>query len=218
MTGPFRATDMVDAVGTTRWAYTNALLVSEDGPWANDTVSYGYNAARLRSSLTHQQPAGGWTQTYAYDAARRLTNVTSPAGTFGYQYPLAGRLVGRISLPGGAYITNPISHGTWYKNRGFATNPPRKRTPAIACIEADHWQLAQSATDFAQQPIRHRPPPCRPRCPHGSCAARRAWAMRSKSTPGGCSSRIQRKSSIAPVASPAWRRRRARSRRSEACW
>jgi RHS repeat-associated protein len=101
-----RATNMVDAVGTTRWAYANALLVSEDGPWANDTVSYGYNAARLRSSLTHQQPAGTWSQTYGYDAARRLSSVVSPAGTFGYQYPLAGSLVGRISLPGGAYITN----------------------------------------------------------------------------------------------------------------
>src|SRR6266496_2688907 len=38
-----RLTNMIDAVGTTRYAYTLASqLQSEDGPWNDDTVSYGY--------------------------------------------------------------------------------------------------------------------------------------------------------------------------------
>ena len=35
---------MVDGVGTTRYTYDAAgQLLSEDGPWDNDTVSYSYN-------------------------------------------------------------------------------------------------------------------------------------------------------------------------------
>ncbi len=65
-----RPTNMVDAVGTTRFTYNvNGLLDSEDGPWADDTVSYGYNTGRLRSSLTLQQPnASAWIQSYLYRA------------------------------------------------------------------------------------------------------------------------------------------------------
>jgi hypothetical protein len=34
---------MVDAVGTSRYTYTDfGALLSEDGPWDSDTVSYGY--------------------------------------------------------------------------------------------------------------------------------------------------------------------------------
>ncbi len=47
---------MVDAAGTNSFGYdANGLLGSEDGPWANDTVSYGYNPGRLRSSLTKKK-------------------------------------------------------------------------------------------------------------------------------------------------------------------
>src|SRR6267143_2583713 len=38
-----RLTNMVDAVGTTVYAFTSGgLLQSEDGPWLNDTVTYSY--------------------------------------------------------------------------------------------------------------------------------------------------------------------------------
>ena len=60
---------------------------------------------RLRTSLSLQQPTGAWTNRFVYDAARRLTNVTSQAGSFGYVYR-AGRLVKAIGFPGGCYITN----------------------------------------------------------------------------------------------------------------
>ncbi len=76
---------MVDAVGATIYGYTSAgLLQSEDGPWANDTVNYLYNN-RLRTSLPLQAPnATSWSQSYGYDAARRLQTLTSPAGAFNY--------------------------------------------------------------------------------------------------------------------------------------
>ncbi len=57
-------------------------LLTEDGPWANDTLTYTY-ANQLRASLSLQQPGGTWTNGYLDDVARRMTNVTSPAGTFG---------------------------------------------------------------------------------------------------------------------------------------
>lgn len=103
-----RLTNMTDAVGTNRYTYTAVgQLLSEDGPWANDTLSYTYNN-RLRASLSLQQPSGTWTNGYLYDAIKRMTNLTSPAGAFGYQYPnnQPSTLIQQLSLPGGSYITN----------------------------------------------------------------------------------------------------------------
>ena len=46
---------MVDAVGTTVFGYdANGLLGSEDGPWANDTVSYGYTIPLIREPENFQ--------------------------------------------------------------------------------------------------------------------------------------------------------------------
>ena len=58
-----RLTNMVDAVGTTVYSYDGASqLLSEDGPWASDTVSYTYNN-RLRNGLSLSAPnASAWTE------------------------------------------------------------------------------------------------------------------------------------------------------------
>src|SRR6266404_3323043 len=82
-------------------------LLSEDGPWNDDTVSYTIQN-RLRTGLSLLAPNGSpWTQTYGYDGAKRLTNVTSSAGSFGYSYDPTRHLgVGTLTLPNGAYITN----------------------------------------------------------------------------------------------------------------
>src|SRR5262249_6837015 len=111
-----RVTSMTDTNGTTSYTYsTGGLLLSEDGPFADDLVSYTYTSNRLRKSLVLQQPlASAWTQTYAYDAARRLTNVTAPSGSFGYSYfagldsdiPSPSALVQQLTLPSTAYIAN----------------------------------------------------------------------------------------------------------------
>ena len=128
-----RLTAMVDGVGTTLYGYDGAgQVLSEDGPWANDTVSYTY-ANRLRMGLSVQAPNGApWSQSYGYDMARRLTGVSSPAGTFGYSrndgpydssgyYSQSSSEVTSLALPGGAYITNTFDAvaretGTWLLN------------------------------------------------------------------------------------------------------
>jgi len=77
--------NIVDAAGATAYSYDAVgQVLSETGPWASDTVSYTY-ANRLRTSLSLQMPgSSAWTNGYAYDAAKRLTSVTSQAGAFGY--------------------------------------------------------------------------------------------------------------------------------------
>jgi RHS repeat-associated protein len=131
--GVNRLTNVVDATGTNAFTYTAVgQLASEDGPWANDTVSYGYSQ-QLRTNLSLSQPnASPWSQAYVYDGGRRLHTLTSPAGTFGYAYPAAGgvlspasALVEKLSLPNGAYITNAHDAvaqltGTWLKNSSHA--------------------------------------------------------------------------------------------------
>lgn len=107
-----RLTNLVDAVGTTRYGWTaSGQLLSEDGPWPDDTVSVTY-LHRLRTGLNAAQPnAAAWAQTYAYDAMKRLTNLTSAAGAFGYAYDVGqsvspAYLIRALTLPGGAANTN----------------------------------------------------------------------------------------------------------------
>jgi RHS repeat-associated protein len=100
-------TNMMDAVGTTAFSYTPVgQLASENGPWPNDTVSYLYSQM-LRTNLTLTQASGSWAQGYGYDSAWRMTQVVSPAGTFGYTFNGgASPLVTGITLPNGASIAN----------------------------------------------------------------------------------------------------------------
>ncbi len=120
-----RLTNLVDGVGTTSYTYTDlGQLLTENGPWDDDTVTYAYTN-RLRTSLSLAQPgASAWEQTYAYDAMRRLTTTTSPAGAFGYAYTgvssgtWPATLVKKLTLPTGGYITNAFdSVGRWNNTR-----------------------------------------------------------------------------------------------------
>lgn len=103
-----RLTNLVDAVGTTRYSYAYHALASEDGPWVEDTVNYTYQNGQRRSGLTLLAPNGSpWTQAYAYDAAERLTNLTSAAGVFSYLYAGGrGFPPAAVLLPNGSQLTN----------------------------------------------------------------------------------------------------------------
>jgi YD repeat-containing protein len=103
-----RLTNRTDAVGATRYGYTSfGALAWEDGPWEQDTVSYGYTTNHLLSSVSLLQPnASPWTASLGYDAANRLTNLVSPSGAFGYILAGVGGLVQKLVLPQGAYVTN----------------------------------------------------------------------------------------------------------------
>ncbi len=66
-----RLTNMLDGVGTTVYGYTAVgQLLSEDGPFASDTVTNTY-VNRLRTAMSLQQPSGSWTNGFIHDQARR---------------------------------------------------------------------------------------------------------------------------------------------------
>lgn len=104
-----RLTQMVDGVGTNSYTYTTGgQLASEGGVFASDIVTNTY-LNHLRVALSLAQPSGSWTNGFDYDAAGRLTNVTSQAGSFGYALggPSPTSLMPRaIALPNGSIITN----------------------------------------------------------------------------------------------------------------
>lgn len=139
-----RLTNLTDTVGTTKFAYAvGGQLLSEDGPWSSDTVTNGY-LNRLRTSLMLQQPTGTWTNGFSYDAAWRLTNVTSQAGSFDYLHAYASPLPLKVSLPNTSYITNNYDAlarllGTWLKKNDqttlnsheYAYTPANQRTQQV---------------------------------------------------------------------------------------
>jgi hypothetical protein len=61
--------------------YDPFKLLTQVGPFASDALTNTY-VNQLRTGLSLQQPTGLWTNGFAYDAARRLTNIVSPAGSF----------------------------------------------------------------------------------------------------------------------------------------
>jgi RHS repeat-associated protein len=123
-----RLTNMVDGIGTTKYTYAlGGLLHTEDGPFASDTVTNIYWSG-VRTNLSLQQPSGAWTNRFGWDAAKRLTNVTSQAGSFTNEYfpgvggasGYASRLVKRLLLPSLSVITNNYDSvgrqlGTWLR-------------------------------------------------------------------------------------------------------
>ena len=154
-----RLTNMVDAVGTTKFSYTAVgQLLSEDGPWASDTVTYTY-ANRQRATLTLSQLTGSWTNGYTYDSANRLTGVTSPAGSFGYSYQLPTR-ISQLTLLGGNFITNSYdnmarllsttlknSGGTVLNSHAYQLNKGNQRTNQTRISQVFSNNLLLSATN-----------------------------------------------------------------------
>ena len=71
-------------------------------------LSLGYDQGH-RTNLSLTEPSGSWSQSYAYDAESRMTNITSPAGSFAYAYATpnpASALISGIALPNGASVAN----------------------------------------------------------------------------------------------------------------
>lgn len=109
-----RPTNITDSIGITRLNYTSyGAFLSEDGPWDQDTVTYGYTTNHNLGSITIQTPgSASWTQNYNYDNANRLTSIVSPSGTFSYDYTAAagqgfiGTLIKKLGLPNASFITN----------------------------------------------------------------------------------------------------------------
>ncbi len=85
-----RLVQMVDGLGITTYGYHPAApgtlgasqLASVDGPWVNDTLTYGYDALGRQQT----RAVDGVTETAAYDALSRLNSITNVLGTFTYGY------------------------------------------------------------------------------------------------------------------------------------
>jgi RHS repeat-associated protein len=83
-----RRTSMTDGTGTTTWSYlpvgsNGALSVAvEDGPYANDTVSYGYDVLGRVATRTVDSA----NESFSYDALGRLSNHASVLGSFNLGY------------------------------------------------------------------------------------------------------------------------------------
>jgi RHS repeat-associated protein len=120
-----RLTNVTKGGLVSSFTYTShGTLASENGPWDSDTIAFSYSNLR-KTGFTAQHPNnGGWTESYDYDGAGRLTNVTSGAGGFGFTYDTTHPLlVKKASLPNGSYVTNAYDSmarmtNTWLKNSG----------------------------------------------------------------------------------------------------
>jgi RHS repeat-associated protein len=116
-------TSMNDLIGLTRFTRDAAgRITAESNAWT--TVSRSYTNG-LRTKLTIAQPGTNWIQTYNHDQAWRMTNTTTMAGGFLYQFLDARpQIPSAIYLPNGAYITNSYD------------NLARLKSTALQ----DHWR------------------------------------------------------------------------------
>jgi hypothetical protein len=89
-----RLTNLVDGVGKTIFSYDAAsLLLSEDGPWTNDTISYSYTS-RLRAGLSLLQPGtSAWTESYQFSSTQG--GFPSSRASYGESYCNAKCTCGR---------------------------------------------------------------------------------------------------------------------------
>ena len=93
-----RKTAMTDSIGTTAYAYDIlGNLVTEDGPFANDTLYYDYTPDRQLAAIT----SAFYNVEYAYDALGRLSTVVGAEGTNTYAYTTAGTLWTNLTLANG---------------------------------------------------------------------------------------------------------------------
>jgi len=70
-----------------------------DGPWANDTLAFDYDALGRRTSLALEN---GPTITYSYDALHRLTTVAGNGLAYTYSYQGGTRLLEKIERSDGS--------------------------------------------------------------------------------------------------------------------
>lgn len=118
-----RVTEMVDGVGTTLYAYAGSCgkVQSVDGPFENDTVSYGYDAGKRLVAITSSSSVVH----YSFDVLDRIAAVVSGGKTNAYTYVANGRLVDSLILGNGVlseYSYDPLNRLTNLVHRSDGTN------------------------------------------------------------------------------------------------
>lgn len=118
-----RMMEMVDGVGTTLYAYAGSCgkVQSVDGPFENDTVSYGYDAGKRLVAITSEASVVH----YSFDALDRIISVVSGGKTNAYTYVANGRLVDSLSSGNGVvseYSYDPLNRLTNLVHQSGGTN------------------------------------------------------------------------------------------------
>jgi len=155
-----RPTAIDDASGDYAYSYdANSRLTSVDGPLANDTITYQYDAAGRKTGYA---VAGGQAVSYVYDALDRVIEVTSGAGTFSFSYTGASPLMQKLTRPNGSFteyqydnlsrltgLTNKTSAGTIINEYLYSYNDQDQRASETITNGAPVASFQNSATTFS---------------------------------------------------------------------
>jgi RHS repeat-associated protein len=116
-----RLLTLKDGSGTTAAGYdANSQLTSLDGPWANDTVSYGFDALGRVAAM---QAEGGRSLAYVYDTLNRLTRIREGSEEYIYSYVGISPLENILTRPDGSatkYDYNDLGQLTGISNKDSA--------------------------------------------------------------------------------------------------
>ena len=103
-----RCTQMVDAVGTTRWTYdARGRVTGEANPWDAPSASLRYDGAGRMTQLVF----GAWSMALSYDALGRVHALTAPEGAYSFGHYLNGIRRTWQSGPNGVHETRQYGNG-----------------------------------------------------------------------------------------------------------
>lgn len=86
-----------DGTGIYQFSYdANSQLLSVDGPWVDDTLTYQYDELGRRKSLV---PQLGQAVSFIYDNLNRLTDIQTGTNTYSYAYTDANPLIQNLTRP-----------------------------------------------------------------------------------------------------------------------
>lgn len=130
-----RKTTMTDGIGSTTYAYSSCcgLLESEDGPFANYTLYFGYTDAKQLASVT----SAFLIVEYDYDGLQRLRSVVGPEGTNTYFYEGAGTAWRDLQLGNGTAVSRHYDELMRLTNMVNATDAGVLSSFALTVDDAD---------------------------------------------------------------------------------
>ena len=103
-----QCTQMVDAVGTTRWTYdARGRVTGEANPWGAATPELRYDGAGRMTQLVF----GAWSLALAHDALGRVSMLAAPEGTYSFGYYSNGMRRAGQSGPNGVCETRQYGNG-----------------------------------------------------------------------------------------------------------
>ena len=147
---------MTDDIGTTTYSYEGSCpnVISENGPFADDTITYAYSEAKRLTNITFF----GKDVSYEYDTLGRLVTTIGPEGTNAYTYAGNGRMVSQLDRANGTdalyqyddlmrltNLVNRFSDQTVLSSFAYALNDADQRI-AVAREDTHH-------IDYGYDPI-----------------------------------------------------------------